>query len=314
MTTGTTFRNQLNSFHPLTQLAFLVGICVVFSIVFSMLAMPLVYQFWDINILTDYGALEDHSNPNAIAATRLLMLFSHLGTFVVPALLFAFLMHRNVPAYFKMNRAHHISQWFYLIPIMVLALPIIHFFHEWNQHMELPEFLSGLEATMKQLEETSMKTTMALLKSDSTGTWLANMVVIAIVPAIGEELIFRGVVQKLFVKWSKNIHLGIWLAAILFSVMHMQFYGFIPRMLMGALLGYIFVYSGSIFLPMLAHFFNNGFVVTLHYLIGDAEKVEEVENVAMGTEHEWLSLLITTVLFVLFFFPFWKRRKPLHLD
>ena len=101
---------------------------------------------------------------------------------------------------------------------------------------------------------------------------------VAVLPAIGEELLFRGIVQRMFVRITKNIHWGIWISAILFSAMHMQFYGFIPRMLLGALFGYLLVWSGSMWLPILGHFLNNGIAVVATFLIHNKQLSPEVET------------------------------------
>jgi uncharacterized protein len=306
--TSTNFKTFITNFHPLTQLSFLIGICVVFSMFFSLISMPIVQALWDINVLEDYDSLRDYSNPNAVTASRFVMLFSHLGTFVIPSLLFALLIKEKPLNYFCFNRPFDSKQWLLVFPMVLLAIPIIGFTHGLNKMMELPAFLSELERIMQQLEETSEKMTHALLNTSEYHVLLANLVVIAVVPAIGEELIFRGVVQRLFIRWAKNIHLGIWLAAFLFSLMHMQFYGFLPRMLMGAFLGYLFVYSGSIFIPMLVHFLNNAFVVILHFIVGSPEKVDQLEQSTLSTEYEWLVAMVFVIPFTLIFRWFLRLR------
>jgi len=101
---------------------------------------------------------------------------------------------------------------------------------------------------------------------DSFGSFLLNMLMVAVIPAVGEELLFRGVIQKLLQKLVNNAHLAIIITAILFSAMHFQFYGFLPRWIMGIILGYLFYWSGNIWYPIIAHFLNNGFQVLMVYL------------------------------------------------
>ena len=95
---------------------------------------------------------------------------------------------------------------------------------------------------------------------------LVALVVVAVVPAVGEEVLFRGILQRNLTRWTGNVHAGIWLAAILFSAIHVQFLGFVPRMLLGALFGYLYVWAGNIWIPILAHFVNNGFTILMVYL------------------------------------------------
>jgi uncharacterized protein len=117
---------------------------------------------------------------------------------------------------------------------------------------------------------------------------------IAILPAIGEELMFRGVIQRIFTNWTKNYHWGIWISAFLFSAMHMQFYGFLPRMLLGGMFGYLLVWSGTMWVPILAHFVNNTMGVLGYYLIDKGTITKDIEEWGTGTEQ--IPLLIFSIV------------------
>ena len=130
-------------------------------------------------------------------------------------------------------------------------------FIEWNASLKLPEAWSGFEQWAEDLEGSMEVLTKYLTNFESTGYLLAAIVVIAVIPGIGEELLFRGFLQNLFKRIFKNDHVAIWVAAILFSAIHFQFYGFVPRMLLGALFGYLYVWTGSLIIPIVAHFMNN---------------------------------------------------------
>ena len=138
---------------------------------------------------------------------------------------------------------------------------------------------TGLEQWMRDSEENAKVLTESLLKMDSFGLLLSNMIVIAILPAIGEELFFRGTIQQLIQRSSKNPHIAIWVTAFLFSALHMQFLGFIPRMLLGALFGYLFYWSGNLWLPIIGHFINNGFAVMATYMIQQNKIGNQIETV-----------------------------------
>lgn len=129
----------------------------------------------------------------------------------------------------------------------------------------MPEGFEALEKAMKQMEDQLAQFTKLLTQFDTFPYFLSSVLVIAILPAIGEELIFRGLLQNIVRRLSGNYHVGIWMAAIIFSSIHMQFYGFLPRMLLGALFGYLYVWSGNILVPMLAHFLNNSISLVLLY-------------------------------------------------
>ena len=139
-----------------------------------------------------------------------------------------------------------------------------------------------------------------------------NVFMVALIPALGEELLFRGVVQKIFTGWAKNIHIGVWMSALLFSAMHMQFYGFVPRLLLGAMLGYLFVWSGSLWLSILAHFVNNAAAVIFTYLY--QQNLSSIDVDAVGTqEGEMMSVLISTAFTAMLLFMIYRIESKKRL-
>jgi membrane protease YdiL (CAAX protease family) len=140
------------------------------------------------------------------------------------------------------------------------------FLIDFNSHLVLPESLSELEAWMKESETQMMELTKFLTDFENIQELLAGILVIGVLAGIGEEVFFRGLIQPKIRLYTGSIHWGIWLTAIIFSAIHMQFYGFLPRMFLGAIFGYLYVYSGSLVYPILAHIFNNSITVLLIYL------------------------------------------------
>ena len=135
----------------------------------------------------------------------------------------------------------------------------------WNKSVVFPEFLSSFETWAKLKESQLEELTIYLVSFDNFNEYLIGIIAIAIIPGFFEEFLFRGIIQKNFYLISRNHHLAIWLSAFIFSAIHMQFYGFFPRLLMGVLFGYLFHWSGSITYAMIAHAFNNFFAVTMWY-------------------------------------------------
>ena len=152
------------------------------------------------------------------------------------------------------------------VALMFVSLPVTNQLTTWNEAMKLPAAFESLEALMQQMEEMAGDLTERMLQVDTLGGLLFNLVVIALIPAIGEELTFRSVIQQWLVKVVKNPHVGIVLASAVFSFIHFQFYGFFPRMFLGMILGYLFYYSGSVWVSILMHFINNGSAVLIAYL------------------------------------------------
>jgi hypothetical protein len=181
--------------------------------------------------------------------------------FVVPPLVFARLEKRDWLGYLKLSNPTPLILAAITIVLMFASAPLLEYSIILNRAMKLPSFLQGMETWMQQKEEEMAKLTMQLLVMKSTGVVALNLIMLAVIPAVGEELTFRACLQKLVGKMTGNHQWAIWLAAIIFSAIHVQFYGFIPRMLLGALFGYLFFWSKSIWLPMLAHFVNNATAV-----------------------------------------------------
>ena len=188
------------------------------------------------------------------------------------------------------------------VVIMLLAIPGINLLSAWNQQLELPECMSGIEQWMRMQEDAAEQLTEQFLRVDTLGGLLVNIGLMALLPAVGEELTFRGVVQGMF---TRNKHVAIWATAAIFSFVHMQFYGFLPRMLLGAMFGYMLWWTGSLWVPMLMHFVNNCAAVVVafwayNYLEeGRAEMLDTI-----GTEDTILlgvfSICIVLIMMVMY--------------
>lgn len=167
---------------------------------------------------------------------------------------------------------------------------------EWNANIDLPDFLSGFEQWAKELEQTLAETTEKYTNFESFPEFIVGLIAISILPGIGEELLFRGVLQNSLQKWTKNVHIAIWVSAFVFSAIHMQFYGLVPRMLLGAMFGYLYVWSGSIWYAIIAHMANNGIAVIIAYTA--TANLDEPENVPIFAT--LAGLLVFAALMVFF--------------
>ena len=188
-----------------------------------------------------------------------------VGLFVLPAVLFS-RWQTGDERYLRLLPTVRMEAVVLAVLITVALLPLMSGLGLWNQSLELPAAFQGLEATMRQMETEALELTVAFLQMRSPFDFLLNLFVIAILPALGEELLFRGCLQPVLQRLTNSPHLGIWLAAAVFSFIHFQFYGFLPRLLLGALFGYLFYWSGNLWYPMIAHFLNNGLQVALVYV------------------------------------------------
>ena len=186
------------------------------------------------------------------------------------------------------------------VAIVYAASPLVNLLGLWNAELALPEWLSGIETWMRSSEDAAAKLTELFVKADSMNALFVNILIIGVLPAIGEELLFRGVIQKILLDWTRNKHLAIWITAILFSALHLQFFGFLPRMFLGALFGYLFVWSGNLWLPVLAHFINNTTAVIAYYYYHNGQLDIDPDTIGTGDGAVVAGLLSVFVMIVLF--------------
>ena len=183
---------------------------------------------------------------------------------------------------------------------------------EWNKNLEFPSFLSSFEEYAKNRELELEKLTLFLVSFENFYQYLLGIIAVAIIPAFCEEYLFRGVIQKKLGLIFKNIHLAIFLSSFVFSFFHFQFYGLIPRMLLGILFGYFYHYSNNLAYPIIAHFINNFFALSLFYFsysgIIDLS-VEEANNYQFPFFFSLFSLLSSVYFFRLFYLNFLSTKK-----
>ena len=203
------------------------------------------------------------------------------ATFLLPPILCAWLWDEEHKPFrwLKMDVPVQWQNILLAVVIMICAVPGINLLADLNSRVELPKSLEFIEQILKSQEEAAAALTERFLQADNIGGLLLNIGLMALLPAFSEELSFRGTLQQIISKdqngkeQSTKVHLAIWITAFIFSAIHMQFYGFVPRMLLGAMFGYVFVWSGSLWVPITMHFVNNGLAVLVYYLMGESENM-----------------------------------------
>jgi len=281
------FRKQplLESLTPFTRLLFSILLVISCFASAFLIGFLLAKPLFGVGVKDIISSMSDFSNPQSIRLLQYFQVIQSFGLFIIPAILAGYFFERNSARYLCIDNQ---SRWLvYLITLVLMfaSLPFINWMVTANEAMRLPGFLKGLEDWMKTTEDEAAKLTEAFMNMPTFGRFLFNMVMIALLPAIGEEFMFRGLLQRLLKEWLGNIHLAIFLSAFLFSAMHMQFYGFFPRMMLGIMFGYLLYWSGSLWVPVCAHFINNGSAVIFAYLgqrgilSGNYEDFGATENV-----------------------------------
>jgi len=246
--------------NPFSSLILLLLLVFAGAVVFTSLAFAIGSAIYGMKsmLLLSSGEL---GNLDLI---KLVQIISSIGMFVIPALIYAKLQNKDWLGYLKIIP---VPAFLALLTVLIMfcASPALEYTMLLNKGMKLPFFLKELESWMLQQELKMEVMTKQLIVMNSIPALLVNLVMLAIIPAFGEELIFRGGFQQIFTRWTGNYHVAIWLTAIIFSSIHFQFYGFLPRMFLGALFGYLLVWSGSLWLPIIGHFLNNALAVITAY-------------------------------------------------
>ncbi len=224
-----------------------------------------------------------------------------LITFLLPPVLF-FTLYNKCQIRDLISTNYQDAKPYLVGGLILLSFFVVNsFFIDLNESMKLPESMATLEKAIRDLED-QLKALTKILTSFETPTYfLVSIVVVAVLPAIGEELIFRGLLQNIFRQIFRNYHVAIWVAAFIFSAIHFQFYGFLPRMLLGALFGYLYVWSGNILLPMLAHFLNNFLSLALLYVY--QLNLTDVDIESSEAPPVWVIGLFTSIfIFLMYYF------------
>ena len=243
-------------------------------------------------MVVSVGWLLSDVDKTATSSLKWLQCIQTLSLFLLPALLCAWWWDDNHRP-FRWLRMDKMISWRVVglaALVMVCAIPGINLLADLNNRIVLPECLSSLEQFFRQMEEEAALLTERFMQADNVWVMMINMGLMAVLPALAEEMSFRGVLQQLL---GGRTHVAIWLTAVIFSAIHMQFYGFIPRMLMGALFGYVFVWTGSLWVPIVMHFVNNGMAVLVYYILsnkGVSIDTNYADTLGAGTTW-WLGII-----------------------
>lgn len=301
---------------PFAQLMFALFVMVASVFIFMVVGMIAALPFFGVDSFINGMSATSLNSPEGINFLKYFQVIQSIGLFVAPPFAIGWLYHGNIGEYLKINRSTK-AQSFILAAVCLLAvIPFINFLGAMNGRMSLPESFSGLENWMKTMEDAAKIMTEKFLNVDSYGGLLFNIFMIAVLPALGEELMFRGVIQRIFTNWTKNHHWGIWITAFLFSAMHMQFFGFLPRMALGAMFGYLLVWTGTMWVPILAHFVNNLMGVLGYFLIGKGVISNDIEEWGTGSGQTPLMvvsvLTVAALLFLIYKTEQAKKKMPVN--
>lgn len=282
----------------LNRLLVVAGIFLLFFVILA-ISLPLLVQTFGIDLKTRSGMLVSS-------------VYQAVILFILPAILSSYAISRRPFQYLGLTRA---PGW---LPILgtifayLIALPALNQIVYWNANISFPAQFELWEQTLRSLEESAQATAATMLAVSSLPAMLLNLAVVALLTAFAEELFFRGALQNTAAS-TRYYHTAIWVVAFFFSAFHFQIFGFVPRLILGAWFGYLLVWTRSLYVPIFAHFLNNGVVVVCTWLAqnGVNYDFDNFGVVKTGFPMPAFISAVATVVFLVYFANyFFHRQSP----
>ncbi len=303
---------KLYDYSPLVQIIISLAVIVgagIFLMVVLLIPGFLIFHA-DVSVLVSPSGEMSTGN---LAFLRYMVIVQDISIFIVPALIIMKLMRRENQGRLTDFRLPGLTDVFLVVILAFSLIPLTDFTGRLNAGLHLPDWMSGLEKWMIRKENETDDIIGLLITSDNIPALLLNLVMIALLPAIGEELIFRGIFQKILYRLFKSGHASVWFTAVIFSAIHFQFLGFIPRLILGLVFGYLFLWSGTLWLPVLAHFVNNAIPVVGTYF----HLYDNVAQTQMLPDwNQALSLLFPVLICtgIMLYFRYNNRNKDIFTN
>jgi membrane protease YdiL (CAAX protease family) len=296
--------------HPVpTIILVMIAVTIGFVLVGPLIGVLATLPFYEGGLTDLLDALQTPlESPEIKIPVYVLQGFATLVGLIITPVIILRLLKSSVQALF--DRQQFYFNTIIITPLIVISFMSINsFFVQWNSELHFPDFLQPFEEWAREKEDYAAELTAFMTEFESLAEVLIALIVIALLPAIGEELVFRGLIQNELNRLTRNVHIAIWTSAILFSAFHLQFFGFVPRLLLGALFGYLYYWSGNLVMAMLAHFTNNAVAVLSLYYYQQGTLEYNVESTeAFPVTVILLGALFTTLL-LYYFWNFYKQKS-----
>jgi uncharacterized protein len=279
--------------NPFAQLALTILTCL--SCLFLAVSIGSMFSFVFFHVHPADLQME-LANTKNIPLQKFFQAIQGIGFFIVPAIILGYAFSGNSTNYLKLNQIPEGYKFILVVLVMLVSIPVINMIAGLNSMIKFPQSMSGVQNYIDQTSKTYNTITESFMKVSTLQGLGINLLIVAIIPALGEEFLFRGVFQRIFSNWTRNAHWGIVISAFIFSAIHIEFYGFFPRWILGIMFGYFLLWSGSIWLPILAHFINNGVAVITYYLISNGTINEKMADI--GSTSDILPITISCCIFM----------------
>lgn len=304
------FEKPLKELPPLAQIVLLLLLCLLSGALFSMIAMVSSVA------LTGFGlqAMLD-TNWQDVALVPTVWYYqgmTAIGLFVLPGLVFSYYWDHERPfAPFGLGRRLSPQTYLFTLLAVVSIGPLIYAIYNFTANLPFPESWAAWQESIRAGEEQAELTIGLLLQRADLVAVLLNLLILVLIPAVGEELIFRGLLQRMLLSASGKPHLAIWISAALFSAIHFQWFGFVPRMLLGAFFGYLVFWTGSLLPAIFGHLINNGLAVLGEYAMQQGWVDWDVDNLMTLP---WYVLLLSSLFCALVIYKLYTQPKNMNLE
>lgn len=206
-----------------------------------------------------------------LAAMRIATMVQDILVFILPPVVTALIVTRQSVKLLTLQNLPDTRMSLAAIMLLFASTPLMSWIVDLNQNVHLPESMAALESALRTMEDSAASTVEFMMGPATPVNLIVNLLIVGIAAGFSEELFFRAGLQRLLVTARIKPWVAIWISAFVFSAFHMQFFGFVPRLLLGALFGYLLVWSGSVWLPMLVHTLNNSMYVILRQTTGSGD-------------------------------------------
>jgi hypothetical protein len=296
---------DLNNYPPVIQLFISVSIVILGgTLLFYLFVFAGSLAFG--KEMTEMLSIQPAAISGDVYILKYIQVSQQIALFIIPAIVTARLLRKGDESFLKTDKLPGRIPLLMVITLALLLLPVTSYTGMLNSKMNLPGWLSGAENWMRTKEDAASDLTGLLIKSRGIGDLIINISILAIIPSVAEELIFRGILQQLLCRIFKSGHIAIWITAIFFSAVHIQFFGFLPRLILGLSFGYLFFWTGNLWIAVIAHFINNAVPILMIHFARWNELGDKASDLA---DKQILLPLVPALICVGILYYFWNENR-----
>lgn len=220
--------------------------------------------------------------------------------FIIPALITAVISTRLPATFLAIDRRPNAKLWILGCVTLIVSIPAMNALVAWNESIHLPQSMAGIETWMRNMEDAAQSSVGILLGGDSIMSLIVSILIVGVLAGFSEEIFYRGAFQRLLTTGRVNHHLAVWIVALIFSASHLQFYGFFPRLLLGAYFGYVLYWTRCLWIPVILHIFNNSVYVVGNYCSRDTQTTTSDINNFGAQNIFWIlfSIVMVTICII----------------